>query len=369
MNIAEDIYKISRKYINDSISRSHYPSLSNIHTNLTIEFGEDWHILLPKEKLNNWFETICHFSFLKMRDGLEEIIIHDEENIQYFQKERTSNYSTDLDFKDITLSYKLLCLEYKVDWNISRPFVSFKANKLGRNIRVTLTHASLSEEHSHKCSIRFHSQESYSIESFFNSSQDKEIILEKFNEKKNIIVCGSTGSGKTSLLSSLLTYSGENKHIFIIEDTLELKSPGHTTTRLVASEKPRHSLSDYCSYALRMRPERIILGEIRSHEVVPLILSTNTGHKGILTTLHASSAMDCPKRISTLLCLYSGIGGMNNEIALELVSTGIDIIIFMENKKVKSAIELLGHEAGKINYEEILESKDVFSPHKLQYLR
>lgn len=369
MNLAEDIYKISRKYINESINRSVYPKMNSIRTNLNLEFGEDWRILLPEDTLESWFNSLCGLSFLILPKEVEEIIIHNERSVQYYTKGDKTIGPIQLDFEDVTISYKLLCLSERVDWNISTPFVSFNAKIHNSSARVSLTHSSLSEEHSHKCSIRFHSERAHKIDTFFHTEEVKDIIVRKYIEKKNIIICGSTGSGKTSLLSTLLSLNNEGQHIFVIEDTLEIKSPNTTTTRLVANEKPRHSLSDYCSYALRMRPERIVLGEIRSHEVVPLILSTNTGHKGILTTLHANSTTDSPRRLSTLLCLYSGIGGMNNEIALDLITKGIDIIIFMKNKKVEGAIELLGHEDGKINYDDILESKNEFSQQSYQYLR
>lgn len=369
MNIAEDIYKISRKYINTSINRSSYPEIQNIFIYLNLEFGEDWEILLPKKELETWFDSLSKMNFIYFDDDIEEVIIHDNDTLQEFKSGGSKLKSIKLSVDDFTLSLKLLCLEYKIDWNVAKPFVSFKAVIKGKQVRVTLTHASLSEEHSHKCSIRVLGSKVYSIASYFNNPLDLNIIEKQFLEKKNIVVCGSTGSGKTSFLTSLLASSKENQHVFIIEDTLEIKSPNKTTTRLVANEKPNHSLSDYCSYALRMRPERIVLGEIRSHEVVPLILNTNTGHKGILTTIHANNALDCPSRISTLLCLYSGISGMNNEMALDLITSGIDTIIFLENKKVKNAITLLGHERGKVNFEEILKSKNEESLQHFQYLR
>ncbi|WP_372653598.1 ATPase, T2SS/T4P/T4SS family [Halobacteriovorax sp.] len=369
MNIAEDIYKINRKYIMTSINRSVYPEIKNIFINLDLEFGEDWQILLTKQDVQKWFLSITQMSYIQIDKNTEEIIIHDNNTLQEFKNNKKQTTSTNLSTEDLSLSLKLLCLEYKIDWNVSKPFVSFRAIIQGNRVRVTLTHSSLSEEHSHKCSIRILGTQVYPLESYFNNHAEKEVIKKHFSNKKNIIVCGSTGSGKTSFLTSLLKTSEDDQHVLIIEDTLEIKSPNDTTTRFVANDKPNHSLSDYCSYALRMRPERIVLGEIRSHEVVPLILNTNTGHKGILTTIHANSALDCPSRISTLLCLYSGISGMNNETALDLITAGIDTIIFLENKKVKNAISIIGHERGKVNYEEILKPMHEEPLQHFQYLR
>lgn len=369
MNISNDIYRISRQYILDSINRSSYPDFESICTNLKLEFGEDWKILLPKNILEEWFLNITTLSFLELSKHTEEILIHNGENIQYYEANKRKLLSSSLMDEDIDLCLKLLCLKYKVDWNISRPFVSYRANIQQQNVRISLTHSSLSSSHSHKCSIRILSTKTYPLADYFSSQSDMETILKLFRNKANIIVCGSTGSGKTSFLSSLLTEVDENQHIFIVEDTFELTSPNVTTTRLVSCELPRHSLSDYCSYALRMRPDRIVLGEIRSHEVVPLILNSNTGHKGLLTTIHANNARECTSRISTLLCLYSGISGMNNQTALDIITAGIDVIIFLENKLVTQAISLSGHERGQVNYENILITKNEELLTSFQYLR
>ncbi|OUR96524.1 hypothetical protein A9Q84_09245 [Halobacteriovorax marinus] len=355
MKINNDLYDLARNYIRESIQRSAFPTPSSIERHLNIEFGEDWSILLPKYELANWFNKLNQLLYLTLSEGVEEIIIHNPKNSIFIYSEKSVNSEIDLTDEDLEISYELLCLKKGIDWNLSNPFVSFKSIVLGNPCRITLTHKSLSQEHSHKCSIRFHSKKTYPIEKYFKSVEEEKIIMNVFYGKSNLLICGATGSGKTSFLSSLLNHVEENEHLFIIEDTHEIISPNNCCTRLVSNKLPGHSLKDFCAYSLRMRPDRLIVGEIRSNEVVPLILNSNNGHKGLISTLHANSAVSAPQRLATLLCLYSNIQGMDQSLALELIANGIDVIIFMEEKKVTHAIKLLNHENGVIHFDEILE--------------
>ena len=104
-----------------------------------------------------------------------------------------------------------------------------------------------------------------------------------------------------------------------------------------------------------MRPDRIILGEMRSHEVIPFLLAMNTGHKGLMSTLHANSAVDAIKRVAQLFCLYQG-GDMNYPLVLKLASANVDVVIHLENKRVKEVIEVLSSEAENVYFNELTMS-------------
>src|SRR5690606_16207061 len=115
--------------------------------------------------------------------------------------------------------------------------------------------------------FRKQSVKDYKPDDFASTAQSK-ILKDLFESKANIVIAGSTGSGKTSFIKSLLnTYARAQEHIVILEDTEEITPKYSQWTQLLATGAEGKHLMDYCHYALRMTPDRIILGEIRSKEV------------------------------------------------------------------------------------------------------
>jgi Flp pilus assembly CpaF family ATPase len=180
------------------------------------------------------------------------------------------------------------------------------------------------------------------VSTFGNVSQLKALV----RDKKNILIAGSTGSGKTSILTSLLNEIDSDEHLIVLEDTYEILFPHLNQTRFLAGKTEATSLKSYLAYSLRLTPDRIILGEMRSHEVVPFLMAMNTGHKGLMGTIHASSAADALNRIALLFSLYSGEVGINFEKVMELVCRNLEYVVFMENKKIKEMIKILGSDKG-----------------------
>lgn len=168
--------------------------------------------------------------------------------------------------------------------------------------------------------------------------------------KLNIVVCGGTGSGKTTLLNVLSTFIGREERIITIEDAVELKlKQNHVIsleTRNVNYEKEGEvTIRDLVRNSLRMRPDRIIVGEVRGKEAFDMLQAMNTGHDGSMTTLHANSNIDALNRLETMM-LMSGI-----EIPLkairEYMENALDIIINIERlsdgrRKVTSISEVVG---------------------------
>ena len=104
---------------------------------------------------------------------------------------------------------------------------------------------------------------------------------------------------------------------------------------------------------MRMRPQRLILGELRGREVIPFLLAMNTGHRGLLSTLHANSAVDAIERVATLFSLYSS-QEIPYQHLLKMITQNIDAVIFLERGEIKEAISVLGQEKGHIFYESLL---------------
>lgn len=192
------------------------------------------------------------------------------------------------------------------------------------------------------------------LESFGETEKLKEMV---FN-KSNLLIAGSTGSGKTSLLTTLLENVNKDEHLVILEDTYEILNSHPHQTRFLAGETNETSLKAYLSYTLRLSPDRIILGEMRSHEVIPFLMAMNTGHTGLMGTIHASSAVDALNRVALLFSLYSGEANLNFEKIMELICRNLQYVVFMEHKKVKEVIKILGSEKGIPFYENIISDHE-----------
>lgn len=146
----------------------------------------------------------------------------------------------------------------------------------------------------------------------------------------NLIVSGGTGSGKTSLLNAISRFIPEDERILVIEDTLELNIVQDHVVRLEArppDEKGRGAIPirDLFHSALRMRPDRVIIGEVRSGEALDLVQAMTSGHSGSLSTVHSTTPMDALRRMETL-CLYAS-SGLPLYAVRNQVSSAIQIIV------------------------------------------
>jgi septum site-determining protein MinD len=148
--------------------------------------------------------------------------------------------------------------------------------------------------------------------------------------RKNIIVSGGTGSGKTTVLNTLSTYIPANERIITIEDAAELKLSQEHWARLESRTaniegKGAVTIRDLFRNTLRMRPDRIIIGECRGAETLDMLQAMNTGHDGSMTTIHANSTKDVLSRLDSMI-LMSGIELPIRAIR-EMISSAIDIIV------------------------------------------
>lgn len=146
----------------------------------------------------------------------------------------------------------------------------------------------------------------------------------------NIIVSGGTGSGKTTLLNVLSNFIPDDERIVTIEDSAELQLAKPHVVRLEARPPDpdgvgRVTIRDLVINALRMRPERIVVGECRGAEALDMLQAMNTGHDGSLTTLHANTPRDTISRLETM-CLMAGID-FPVKIIREQITSAIDLIV------------------------------------------
>jgi pilus assembly protein CpaF len=158
-------------------------------------------------------------------------------------------------------------------------------------------------------------------------------LIAAIKAKLNIVFCGSTGSGKTTLLNVLSSHIPGHERIITIEDTSELRLMQEHVVSLQAKAanvegKGEVSIRDLFVNSLRMRPDRIIIGEVRGHEILDLVQSIASGHAGSLAIVHADSPEECFNRMTTMM-LMSGIRLSGEQIQKQL-STSIDLIVYVE---------------------------------------
>ncbi len=151
--------------------------------------------------------------------------------------------------------------------------------------------------------------------------------------RRSVLVSGGTGSGKTTLLNALSGFIGEDERVVTIEDAAELRLRRRHVVRLEsrpASVEGRGEVTirDLLRNALRMRPDRIVIGEVRGAEALDLLTALNTGHDGALSTVHANSPADALGRLETL-ALMAGLGLPHEAIAAQ-VRRGIDLVVQLE---------------------------------------
>ena len=183
--------------------------------------------------------------------------------------------------------------------------------------------------------------------------------------KCNMIIVGGTGSGKTTLLNVLSGFIGDEERIITIEDAAELKLHQqhviNLETRVTNYEgEGTVTIRDLVINSLRMRPDRIIVGEVRGKEAFDMLQAMNTGHSGSMTTMHANSPADALNRLETMILM----AGMEIPIKAirEYIENAIDIVVNIERlsdgrRKVTSISEVIGFEDDTIVLKEIFQYK------------
>lgn len=209
--------------------------------------------------------------------------------------------------------------------------------------------------------IRKFSKEPMTIEKLIEYGSLTQEIADKLEllvrAKYNIFISGGTGSGKTTFLNALSNYIPKDERIITIEDSAELQIMGidnlvsMETRNANASGVGSITIRDLIKSSLRMRPERIIVGECRGGEALDMLQAMNTGHDGSLSTGHANSTEDMLSRLETMV--LQGAEGLPLEAIRQQISSAVDIIIHLsrlrdKSRKTMEITEVLGMKDGKI---------------------
>ena len=175
--------------------------------------------------------------------------------------------------------------------------------------------------------------------------------------KYNIFIAGGTGSGKTTFLNALSNFIPKSERIITIEDSAELQIAGIEnlvsleTRNANSSGAGQITIQDLIKSSLRMRPERIIVGEVRGGEALDMLQAMNTGHDGSLSTGHANSTSDMLSRLETMV--LQGATGMPLDAIRKQIASALDIIIHLSrlrdhSRKTMEITEVLSTKDGKI---------------------
>jgi pilus assembly protein CpaF len=175
--------------------------------------------------------------------------------------------------------------------------------------------------------------------------------------KSNILVSGGTGTGKTTILNILSSYIGRSERVVTVEDAVELNLDLPNLIRLEA--RPANSegagevsIRDLVRNSLRMRPDRIVVGEVRGQEALDMLQAMNTGHEGSLSTLHANTPRDALRRLETMV-LLAGVELPLRAIR-EQIASAIDLIVQLSRdaegrRFVSSITEVVGMEGDVVS--------------------
>jgi pilus assembly protein CpaF len=189
-----------------------------------------------------------------------------------------------------------------------------------------------------------------------------EVLRGSVKARLNMLICGGTGSGKTTLLNAMSAYIPAEERIVTIEDAAELQLLQPHVVRLEtrpSNIEGRGEITqrDLVKNALRMRPDRIVVGEVRGTEVLDMLQAMNTGHDGSMTTIHANTSRDALHRLETLM-LMSGVS-LPSRVMREQISAALDVIVHVTrfsdgSRRVVALSEIVGME------QDVVAMQDIF---------
>ncbi len=181
------------------------------------------------------------------------------------------------------------------------------------------------------------------------------------NSRLNILISGGTGAGKTTLLNALSAYIPETERIVTIEDSAELQLQQPHVVRLETrppniEDKGEVTQRDLVRNALRMRPDRIVIGEVRGGEAIDMLQAMNTGHDGSLTTIHANSSRDALSRLETMIQM-TGLR-LSDRAMRQQIASAINMVIQVARlsdgtRRITSISEITGMEGETITMQEV----------------
>lgn len=281
---------------------------------------------------NKYFET----------PGANEIVILKERQLFLCVNGKWKFYN-DESFKKEVLNDFLVFLANDREQQFNKRNRTLSTSIPGTNYRVQALHKTALNDQDFSINIRIPPKTVFPIESFKLNEEislSYEDILSFVRERKNILIAGGTGSGKTSLLNTLLKVVDEEERLVIIQDSPELKSSNENQTSILVDKKDSGTFTyqDAIDAATRLFPERLILGELDTRNTLMSLRLNNTGHAGTISTVHANTAEDALYAMNLNIRFERDI---SDQTINEYISRAIDFIIHIERNKKTNEREIV----------------------------
>jgi len=197
-------------------------------------------------------------------------------------------------------------------------------------------------------SIRKRAELVFTLDDYVRQSiltpRQADALREAVATRQNVLIAGGTGSGKTTLANALLAEPAfAEDRVILIEDTRELQCSSPDRIELLTKKtEPPVTMDDLVRHALRLRPDRIVVGEVRGGEALSLLKAWNTGHPGGLATIHANGPEDALARLEDL------IGEVSHRVPRRAIARAVDRIVFIRRtaagRRVESVLRVVGHD-------------------------
>ena len=301
-------------------------------------------------------ETLIH------RPLINEIIVNTQSHV-FYEEEGKIQLHKDAFLSKLTFHniVEKLSTEASLTLNLKKPFSEGK----WRNFRIHILRPPIVEKDFHMV-FRKHPKNVWNFEKLAENnwgSEEAINILKNFiREKLNFLVVGPTSSGKTSVLNACLQELPATERVITIEDTNEIHLPNNVSTKLLTQTNPENIMSfieqeELVKQSLRLRPDRIVMGEMRGKETKDLILALSSGHKGSLGTLHSNNHKQALWKLETLTQI--GAPQWKSETIRQLIFSSLQAIVVLDKKEdlrfLKGIYKITGLERTGFLFETLFE--------------